>query len=118
MSSVRVHFSPGFPLGGGFPAEQSTHVVLCVNRIPPEQKTGFLRCSAYFEYHRSKNQTVALREIPLSAKIRIPPEFSPEPPPPKNSRTPQEQPILSFCGVTTLEQTALQEILLLVEIQG
>jgi hypothetical protein len=22
MASVRVHFSPGFPLGGGFPAEQ------------------------------------------------------------------------------------------------
>jgi hypothetical protein len=22
MASVRVHFSPGFPLGGGFPTEQ------------------------------------------------------------------------------------------------
>jgi hypothetical protein len=22
MASARVHFSPGFPLGGGFPAEQ------------------------------------------------------------------------------------------------
>jgi hypothetical protein len=22
MASVRVHFGPGFPLGGGFPAEQ------------------------------------------------------------------------------------------------
>jgi hypothetical protein len=58
MASVRVHFSPGFPLGGGFPAEQNTHVVLGVNRIPPEQKNGFLRCSAYFEYRRSKNLKV------------------------------------------------------------
>jgi hypothetical protein len=33
-----------------------------VNRIPPEQKTGFLRCSAYFEYGWSKNQTVCSLE--------------------------------------------------------
>jgi hypothetical protein len=58
MASVRVHFSPGFPLGGAFPAEQNTHVVLCLNRIPPEQKNGFLRCSAYFEYRLSKTLTV------------------------------------------------------------
>jgi hypothetical protein len=33
--------------------------MLCVNRIPPEQhKTGFQRCSSYFEYHWSKNLTV------------------------------------------------------------
>jgi hypothetical protein len=38
MLFVRVHFSPGFPLGAGFPAEQNPHVVLCMNRIPPEQK--------------------------------------------------------------------------------
>jgi hypothetical protein len=56
--SVRVHFCPGFPLGGGFPAEKNTHMVLCMNRIPQEHKTGFLRCYAYFEYWRSKNQTV------------------------------------------------------------
>jgi hypothetical protein len=35
----------------------NTHMVLCVNRIPPEQKNGFLRCFAYFEYCRSKNLT-------------------------------------------------------------
>jgi hypothetical protein len=35
MSSVRFHFSPGFP------AQQNTHVVLCVNSIPPEQKNRF-----------------------------------------------------------------------------
>jgi hypothetical protein len=49
-------------------------------------------CSAYFEYRRSKNQT-ALREIPLSAEIRITPEqLSLEHPPLKSSRTPQEEP--------------------------
>jgi hypothetical protein len=58
ISSVLVHFSPGFPQGGGFLAEQNTHVVLCVSRIPLEQKKAFLRFSAYFEYRRSKNQTV------------------------------------------------------------
>jgi hypothetical protein len=41
MSSVRVHCSPGFSLGGGFPAEQNTHVVLCMKRIPTEQKKQF-----------------------------------------------------------------------------
>jgi hypothetical protein len=43
MASIRVRFSfsPGFTLGGGFPIEQNTHVVLCVNRIPLEQKKRF-----------------------------------------------------------------------------
>jgi hypothetical protein len=36
--SFREHFSPGFPIGGGFPAEQNTHRVLCRNRILPELK--------------------------------------------------------------------------------
>jgi hypothetical protein len=73
MSSVRVRFSPGFPQGGGFQAEQfllqrysillcgkkkcakqaqpqqliNTHVVLCPNRIPLEQNNGFLRRYLY-----------------------------------------------------------------------
>jgi hypothetical protein len=100
MSSVRVHFSPGFPLGGGFPAEQNTHVVLCVNRILPEQKNSFLRCSVYFEYRRCKTRLFALREIPLSAELRILLEhLSSKHPPPSSSRTPQEQPLLSSCSL-------------------
>jgi hypothetical protein len=91
LSFVRVRFSPGFPLGGWFPAEQNTHVELCVNRIPPEQKNGFLRCSACTA--GAKTRQFALQEIPLSAEIRIPPEqFSPEHPPPKSSRPPMEEP--------------------------
>jgi hypothetical protein len=62
---VPVRVSPGFPLGGRFPAEQNTYVVLCMNRIPPEQKTGFPRCSAYFKYQRSKHQTVCSKRNSL-----------------------------------------------------
>jgi hypothetical protein len=88
-------------------------------------------CSAYFKNRRSKNQTVYFREILLSAEIRIPPEQrSPEHPPPKSSRTPQEEPhfvvlsagatfpLLLRSLTTTLEQIALREILLLEEILG
>jgi hypothetical protein len=60
MSSVRVHFIPGFPLGGRFPAKQNTHVVLCVNRIPPEQKPDSLLSGKFpslrkYEYCRSSS---------------------------------------------------------------
>jgi hypothetical protein len=100
MPSVRVHFSPGFPLGGRFPAEQNTHVVLCVNKIPPEQKKRFLRCSAYFEYHQSKNQTVCSPgNSPLCGNPNTAEQFSLEHPPSNSSRTLQEQPLLSSCGL-------------------
>jgi hypothetical protein len=160
MASIRVHFSPGFTIGEGFPAEQSrcretladllrvsskvlrytvacqarliekcarhnTHMVLCGNRIPPEQKNGFLRCSAYFQYRQSKNLTIC------SPGIRIPPEeLSPEHPPKTSIRIPQGEPhfvalsagatspLLLRSLTTTLEQIVLQEILLLEEIQG
>jgi hypothetical protein len=54
---------PWIPSRRRFPAEQNTHVVLYMKRIPPEQKKpGFLRCSAYLEYRQSKNQTVCSPE--------------------------------------------------------
>jgi hypothetical protein len=96
MASVRVRFSPGFPLGGGFPtffapavfnfalweikcARQqliNTHVVLCVFlEYCRSQKIGFLRCSAYLlNTAGAKARQVALWEIPLFAEIRTPPE--------------------------------------------
>jgi hypothetical protein len=99
-------------------------MVLCVNRIPPEQKIGFLRCSAYFKYRQSKTKK-ALREIPFSAELRIPQEqLSPE------HKIQQEEhhfvalsagatsPLLLRSLTTTLEQIALREILFLEEIQG
>jgi hypothetical protein len=75
MASVGVHFSPGFPLGGGFPAEQvllrqysiwrifSEVYKQCCNpdhdyRKMHETIEEYTWCSAYFEYHRSKNLTV------------------------------------------------------------
>jgi hypothetical protein len=79
----------------------------------------------------AKTRQIALREIPFSGEIRIPPEqLSLEHPPPKSSRTLQEEPhfvalsagatspLLLRSLTTTLEQIALQEILLLEEIQG
>jgi hypothetical protein len=79
----------------------------------------------------AKTRQFALREISLSAEIRIPPEqLSLEHPPPKSSRTQQEEPhfvalsaratspLLLRSLTTTLEQIALREILLLEEIQG
>jgi hypothetical protein len=126
-----VWSSPGFPLGGGFPAEQNTHVVLCVNRIPQEQTNDFLRSLRISNTAGAKTRQLALREIPISAEIRIPPEqFSLEHPPPNCSRTSQEEPhfvalsagatspLLMRSLTTTLEQTAMREILLLEEIQG
>jgi hypothetical protein len=75
MASVRVHFSPGFPLGGRFPAEQfllrrysiwqifSKVYKQCCNpdhdyRKMRETIEEYTWCSAYFEYHQSKNITV------------------------------------------------------------
>jgi hypothetical protein len=75
MASVRVHFSPGFPLGGGFPAEQlflrrysiwrifSKVYKQCCNpdhdyKKMREMIEEYTWCSAYFEYHWSKNLTV------------------------------------------------------------
>jgi hypothetical protein len=79
----------------------------------------------------AKTRQFALREIPLSAEIRIPPEqLSSEHIPPKSSRTLQEEPhcvvlsagatspLLLRSLTTTLEQIALREILLLEEIEG
>jgi hypothetical protein len=117
MSSVQVHFSPGFPLGEGFPIEQNTHVVLCVNRIQPEQKTSFLRCHAYFEYRRSKNQTVCSPGNPPLRKSEYRRSSSLQ-----NTLLQRAVELcrsnLSFPLTTTLEQIALREILLLEEIQG
>jgi hypothetical protein len=51
-------------------ADQHPRGALCVFRIPPEQKTGFLRFSAYLlNIARAKTRQVALRKIPLSAEI-------------------------------------------------
>jgi hypothetical protein len=75
MASVRVHFSPGFPLGGGFPAEQILLLRYSIWRIfskvykqccNPDHDYRKMRklieeytwCSACFEYRRSKNMTV------------------------------------------------------------
>jgi hypothetical protein len=58
-------------------ARHNTHMVLWVNRILPEQKNGFLRCSACFEYRRSKNLTVCslgnslLCRIPNTARATL-----------------------------------------------
>jgi hypothetical protein len=41
MSSVHVHFSPGYPIVDGFSAEQKTHVKLCVNGIKAGAKKRF-----------------------------------------------------------------------------
>jgi hypothetical protein len=80
---------------------------------------------------RAKTRQFALQEIPLSVEIRIPPEqLSPEHPPPKSSRTLQEEPhfvalstgatspLLLRPLTTTLEQIAQRVILLLEAIQG
>jgi hypothetical protein len=75
MATVRVQFSPGFPLRGGFPAEQNTHMVLCVNRIPPEQKNRFPEVLLrILNTTRANTRQFALWEIHFSAEIRIPPE--------------------------------------------
>jgi hypothetical protein len=108
MASVRVHFSPGFPLGGGFSAEQNTHVV---NRIPPEQKNWFpevlcvfripleqkpdsllpgkfpsLRSSEYLRSNSLRN-TLLQRALEFRRKSLI------------LLRYPPEQPLLSSCGL-------------------
>jgi hypothetical protein len=107
-------------------------VVLCANRIPLEHKKRFPEVLCVFsKTTRANTRQFALWKIPFSAEIRIPPEqLSPEHPPPKSSRTPQEEPrfvtlsarttslLLLWSLTTTLEQIALQEILLLEEIQG
>jgi hypothetical protein len=131
MASVRVHFSPGFPLGGGFPAEQNTHVVLCVNRILPEQKKRFPQVLCVFrippeqkhdsllpgkfpslrssEYHRSNS----LRNILLQRALmpQEEPHFVALP-------AGATSPLLLRSPTTTPEQIALREILLQEEIQG
>jgi hypothetical protein len=63
-------------------ADQHPRGALLVSRIPPEQKNGFLRCSAYLlNTAGAKTRQVALREIPLSAEILAQPEqLSPEHP--------------------------------------
>jgi hypothetical protein len=68
-------------------------------QIPLSQKkavsSGALRIS---NTARANTRQFALQEILLSAEIRIPPvQFSPEHPPPKSSRIPQEKPLLSSC---------------------
>jgi hypothetical protein len=83
-----------------------------------------------FRIPGAKTRQFALEKIALSAEIRILPEqLSPKHPPPKRSRTLQEEPhfvVLSTGATsplllrpltTTLEQIALWEILLLEEIQ-
>jgi hypothetical protein len=119
MASVRVHFSPGFPLGGGFPAEQNTHVVLCVNRIPSEQKIRFPELLCIFrippeqkhdsllpgkfpslrssEYHRSNSLRNFLLQRALECRRRSLILL----------RYPPEQPLLSSCGVVPPRQSKL-----------
>jgi hypothetical protein len=89
--------------------------VLCVYQIPPEQKPDSLLFEKFPSLRKSKYRQEQL---------------SPEHPPPKSSRTPQEEP--NFVGfsagatsplllrslTTRLENIALREILLLEEIQG
>jgi hypothetical protein len=75
-------------------ADQHPHGALRVSRILPEQKTSFMRCSAYLlNTTGAKTIQVALREIPLSAEIQtLPKKLSLDATPPKSSRTPQEEP--------------------------
>jgi hypothetical protein len=86
-------------------------------------------CSTYFEYHQSKIQTGCSPENSPLCGIQ-PEQLSPIHPPPKSSRTPQEEPHFVALSIratsllllrslsTTLEQIALREILLLEETQG
>jgi hypothetical protein len=106
FQNVRVRFSPGFPLGGGFPTEQNTHEVLCVNRIPPEQKpdsflSGKFPSLRKSEYRRSNSlwNTLLQRALKLCRS---------------NLSSP---PVVSYHHAG-LEQIALREIILLEEIQG
>jgi hypothetical protein len=92
-----------------------------VNRISPEQNNSFLRCSAYFEYLRSKHQTVcSLGNFlhcgnPNTAGATL--FRTPSSKEQKNSAG-ATSPLLLRSLITTLEQIAQREILLLEEIQG
>jgi hypothetical protein len=69
----------------------NTHMVPCVNRIPPEQKQF---PEVLYVFRKTPEQKAdSLREIPFFAEFRIPLEqLSPEHPPPMSIRTPQEEP--------------------------
>jgi hypothetical protein len=111
MASVRVHFSPGFPLGRGFPAEQNIHVVLCVNRIPPEQKPDSLLPG---KFPSLRSSVYRRSNSPPLTSIRIPQEESHFVALPAGATSP----LLVRSRTTTPEQIALREILLQEEIQG
>jgi hypothetical protein len=82
MASVQVRFSPGFPLGGGFPAEQ-LHPWWCLAGAKKPVSSGALRIPNTVG---ASTRQFALREITFSAEIRILPEqLSPEHPPPKSN---------------------------------
>jgi hypothetical protein len=99
--------------------------------ILTEQKTVSWGALRILNTARAKTWQFALREIPFSAEFRIPPEqLSLEHPRTTIIRIPQGEPhfvalsagatspLLLWSLTTTLEQIALQEILLLKEIQG
>jgi hypothetical protein len=78
MASVWVRFSPGFPAGGGFPTEQLLHVVLCMNRIPPEKEKRFPEVLCVFSNSaRAKIRQFDLRKLLLSAAGNLPPRGNP-----------------------------------------
>jgi hypothetical protein len=119
MLSILVHFSPGFPLGGGFPAEQNTHIVICMNtarsknrfpevlcvfRIQPEQKPDSLLSGKFpslrnsiYRQSSSPRNTLLQRAVELRGSSLF---------------------LLLRSLTTTLEQIVLREILLLEGIQG
>jgi hypothetical protein len=74
---------------------------LRVSRIPPEQKTIFLRCSVYLlNTVGAKTRQVALREIPLSVEIQtLPEQLSQEHPFSKEQQNSRRSLILS-CFLT------------------
>jgi hypothetical protein len=103
-----------------FPQSSYTNVMLCVNRIPPEQKNGFLRCSAYFEYPQSKHQTVC---SPGNSLLCGNPNttgatLSGTPSSKEQYSAGATSPLLLWSLTTMLKQIALREILLLEETQG
>jgi hypothetical protein len=67
-------------------ADQHPRVALCVSRILLEKKKRFPEViCVHVEYSRSKNQTLQKSEHRWSNSLR-------NTPPPKSSRTPQEEP--------------------------
>jgi hypothetical protein len=113
-------------------ARQNTPMVLCVNRIPPEQKKQFPEVLCVFRMlPEQKPASLLSGKFPSlqNSEYRRSNSLQKHPPP-TSIRIPQEgphfvelsagatSPLLLGSLTTTLEQTALREILLLEEIQG